>query len=89
MATSAIVWPTAWKRRQSLAERRFDALVADIQMPGNRDLELVQWAILNAPGMPVILITGNPTVDSAVASLRLPVAAYLVKPVDYERLRAA
>jgi DNA-binding NtrC family response regulator len=74
--------------QQTLLKQRFDVLVADIQMAGNQDLELVQWAATYAPGMPIILMTGNPTVDSAVAGLRFSVAAYLVKPVDYDRLRA-
>ncbi len=37
--------------------------------------------------MPVILITGYPSVDSAVKSVKLAVAAYLVKPIKITVLR--
>jgi len=65
----------------------YDLLIADIKMPGNRNLRLAQEARRLAPRMPVILVTGYPTVDSAVRSIHLPVAAYLTKPVDYDDLR--
>ncbi len=57
-----------------------EALVADIHMPGNTALELVGVAAEAVLGLPVILLTGRPTVETAARSVRLPVAAYLTKP---------
>jgi len=37
-------------------------------------------------GLPVIILTGYPSVRSAVASIELPVAAYLTKPVAFDEL---
>ncbi len=65
----------------------YDLLIADIKMPGNPDLALVQQAQRIAHGIPIILVTGYPSVDSAVSSFRLSVAAYLTKPLDFEELR--
>lgn len=38
--------------------------------------------------MPVIIITGFPSTESAIASIDLPVAAYLRKPVQWDDLLA-
>jgi len=69
-----------------LRDTEFDVLIADIKMPGNADLELVHELPTIADGMPVILVTGYPTVSTAVRSIRLPVVAYLIKPVDFPEL---
>jgi CheY-like chemotaxis protein len=69
-----------------LARDRFDVLIADIRMPGNADLELVRGIARSAGGLPVILVTGYPSLGSAIASVELPVVAYLVKPFDFAEL---
>ncbi|HEY3296322.1 MAG TPA: response regulator [bacterium] len=71
-----------------LRDNEFDLLIADIKMPGNAELELVHELPILAEGMPVILVTGYPTVNTAIQSIRLPVVAYLIKPVDFGELLA-
>jgi DNA-binding NarL/FixJ family response regulator len=66
-----------------LEQEPYDLLIADIKMPGNAELELVRQVASRQPGFAVILVTGFPTVSTAVSSLDLPVAAYLVKPFDF------
>jgi len=73
---------------QALHRRRFDLLIADVNMPGNRHLELMQALPGLAPGLPVILLTGDPTVESAAAAVRLHAQAYLAKPPDSAELKA-
>lgn len=70
----------------ALGAGAFDVLIADINMPGNKRLELIEAMPRVAPGLPAILLTGLPTVESAARSVRLPVYAYLVKPPDPEEL---
>ena len=55
-------------------------------MPGNPDLELVQQVRESKEGLQVILVTGYPSMQSAIKSINLPVVAYLVKPIDFEEL---
>lgn len=69
-----------------LQNKRYDVLICDVTMPGNEQLRVVQVAQEFVPGMPVILVTSHPSVDSAVSSLHLPVVAYLTKPLDYGQL---
>ena len=66
----------------------FDLLITDLEMPGNADLDLVQQIANISGGLPIIIITGFPSVRSAVACIELPVTAYLVKPVDFTTLLA-
>lgn len=67
-------------------KNHYDLLVADIHMPGNDDLGLIRRAQQITGGMPVILVTGYPSVETATKSVPLPVVAYLTKPVDIEEL---
>lgn len=64
----------------------YDTLVADIKMPGNPNLELVQSVPTLAKGLPVILVTAYPSLRSAVQSIQLPVVAYMVKPIEIDDL---
>jgi len=64
----------------------FDLLISDLEMPGNSDLELVKQVAEESGGLPIIILTGYPSVRSAVACIELPVSAYLVKPVGFEEL---
>lgn len=75
--------PTA---AEKLRGNDYDLLVSDINMPGNAGLELVEQLPDISAALPVILLTGHPSVQSAARSVRLRVAAYLVKPCDADEL---
>lgn len=66
----------------------FDLLISDISMPGNEKLELIRGLPERLSGLPVILLTGHPTVETATESFRLPVVAYLTKPLEVTELLA-
>jgi CheY-like chemotaxis protein len=71
---------------KAITAAAYDLLITDLEMPGNADLDLVQQVAHISGGLPIIIITGFPSVRSAVASIELPVAAYLVKPVHFPDL---
>lgn len=79
--------PDAGQAIAKLTEVRFDLLFADIDMPGNRSLELVEALAGMADRPPVVLLTGSPSMSTAVKSVGLPVMAYVTKPFDPEYLR--
>ncbi len=70
-----------------LEAKRYDLLLSDIKMPDNPDLKLVREIQRRAVGMPVILVTGYPSAETAINAVELPVVSYLTKPVDFEQLR--
>lgn len=80
------VAPDATVAAEMLGASEFDLLISDINMPGNAGLELVAKLPQVAAALPVILLTGHPSVQSAARSVRLQVVAYLVKPCDADEL---
>jgi DNA-binding NtrC family response regulator len=71
---------------RALEANKYDLLIAEIAMPGTDELELVRAAQRLAPGMPVIIYTGHPSLRSAIASTQLSVTSYLIKPVPFSVL---
>jgi len=71
---------------EMLRKESYDLLIADIKMQGNADLEFIKALPQIAEGMPVILVTGYPSLNSAIESIQLPVVAYLVKPFELNEL---
>lgn len=72
--------------RAAVNEHSYDLLITDLEMPGNGDLALVKDVVKSSGGLPVLVITGVPSVRSAMACVELPVAAYLLKPVSFAEL---
>ncbi len=71
---------------EHVAQNQYDLLISDLEMPGNEELRLVREVGQVAGGLPVIIITGFPSTRSAIASIELPVSAYLLKPVQFPDL---
>jgi two-component system, NtrC family, response regulator AtoC len=63
--------------RKSLGQKKFDVLFVDLLLPDGSGLELV-----SADGPKTIIITGHPSIESAIRAVRGAVVDYLVKPVD-------
>lgn len=74
---------------ESLAARRYEVVVADIKMPRMNGIELLRAVRERDTDAAVILVTGNPTVDSAAQAVEYGALRYLVKPVDRAELVAA
>ncbi len=69
-----------------MRDTAYDLLITDIHMPGNQNLELLESKQELEFEPPVILITGQPSVATSVAALRLSAIDYLIKPIDPEQL---
>lgn len=72
-----------------LLTKEHDALISDIRMPGNMQFEFLREVRSRFPTLPIVLVTGYPSVQTAVESLRLSFTDYLLKPVDWPDLRRA
>jgi len=67
----------------------FDLVITDLMIPGTSGLELVQIIRDKYPELDVIMITGYPSIESAVKATRLGAAAYLPKPFTPDELTSA
>ncbi|MFW5693428.1 MAG: response regulator, partial [Thermoguttaceae bacterium] len=77
----------AHRADELLASQWYDLLISDIRMNGNKNLEFIERAQLMRPGLPIILVTGYPSTETAISSIHLPVVAYLRKPLQYGELQ--
>lgn len=71
----------------ALESEPFDLVLTDLNMPGNQNLELLYKQRDRWPDTPLIVVTGAPSLPSAIESLRLGIADYLLKPVRFPDLR--
>jgi EAL domain-containing protein (putative c-di-GMP-specific phosphodiesterase class I)/ActR/RegA family two-component response regulator len=65
----------------AVREQRFDVIVSDISMPGLDGLGLLRAVRARDLDVPVILVTGEPTVDAAMKAVEFGALNYLVKPI--------
>ena len=63
---------TSSRAAEALQSFRYETMVAATNMEGNTDLELVVYAQQMARGMPVVLVTDTPSLDTAIAAVHLP-----------------
>jgi putative nucleotidyltransferase with HDIG domain len=70
-----------------ITQQSFDLVVSDIKMPGLSGLDLLRAVKGKDPGTPVVLITGNPSVNSAVFGLRHGAYDYLPKPFSIREVQ--
>jgi two-component system response regulator HydG len=80
--------PDGQQAVERIKDRQFDLLLVDLRMPGIDGISLVEALRLWGHGVPVLMISGFGTVDSAVRALQTGVDDFLVKPVEPEVLSA-
>ncbi len=73
---------------EKLKSSHYDLLISDINMPGNKELELIKYLQEVGEVIPVILATGNPAIHSSIQSLHYPVLAYMFKPFAVDKFLA-
>jgi DNA-binding NtrC family response regulator len=71
---------------QILSGSSVDAMLTDIRMPGMDGLELIRRAKARSPDMPVMMMTGFATVDTAVEAMRHGARDYITKPFNVEEV---
>jgi DNA-binding NtrC family response regulator len=71
---------------ERIRNSQYDLVIADIRMPGNTELQFLAELSQLVNGLPVILVTGYPSMRSAIRSIDLMVVAYLIKPIDFQDL---
>ncbi len=76
-------------RGKRLAEA-FDLVLLDIWMPDTDGVTLLkEWAAVGALTMPVIMMSGHATIDTAVEATRIGAIDFLEKPIALQKLLRA
>ncbi len=68
-------------------ETAYDLVITDLMMPGISGLELLKALLKNHPEVRVIMITGYPTIKTAVESVKFGAFDYIPKPFTPKDLR--
>ena len=71
---------------KALETGTFDVVVSDIRMPNMDGLTLLRAIRGRDLDMPVVFLTGSPTVETAVEALEKGAFRYLLKPIDSAEL---
>ena len=69
-----------------LQDKEIDLVLSDIKMPEMDGLQLAETLKERHPDLPVVLMTGYPSVESAVSALRAKVEDYVIKPFNINQL---
>lgn len=67
---------------QRIRPQAYDVIVSDLSMPTMGGVELLQEVRRRDLDVPVVLMTGDPRVESAIEAIAFGAFRYLVKPVD-------
>lgn len=70
-----------------LESETVDLILTDLRMPGMDGLELLSAVQERQPHVPVIVITGFATVDTAISAMKHGAFDYLTKPYNIDKVR--
>jgi len=77
------------KGLELLETEKFDLLLTDIRMPDISGLDVIRHVRARNKEMPIVIITGHGTLDTAINAMRLGAQGFLLKPFTPEELRSA
>ena len=87
---SVDVAENATQARVARATHNYDLVLLDIWMPDTDGVSLLkEWATAGVLTMPVIMMSGHATIDTAVEATRIGAFSFLEKPITLQKLLKA
>ncbi len=87
---SVLLAESAQQARQAREENPVDLVLLDIWMPDTDGVTLLkEWASCGKLTMPVIMMSGHATIDTAVEATRIGALDFLEKPITLQKLLKA
>lgn len=75
---------TAEEALIALEKNKYDAMILDLELPGMNGIEFLDRLPQKYNDMPLVILTGHGSLDSAIKAIRFKVSDYLLKPVKRE-----
>ena len=72
--------------KKIIEQEQIDCCVTDINMPGMNGLELAEYLRKTDNTIPVVIMTGYPSIDNTIKTLKNGVVDFLIKPIDLHQL---
>lgn len=73
--------------RTVFSDRKIDLIVSDLMLPDGTGIEFVRHTRESGSNAPVLLLTGQPSIETAIEAIRAGASDYLLKPVDLAHLK--
>ncbi len=74
------------KALRAFEQGEFDVVITDLKMPEMDGATLIDHMKETKPEQPIVVVTGYPSVESAIRSLQQRVDDYIVKPFNMPKL---
>ncbi len=74
---------------QQLNELEFNAVLTDLAMAGMSGLELCERIVACQPAVPVLVLTGNGSLETAIGALRMGAYDFITKPLELAAMKIA
>jgi two-component system, NtrC family, response regulator AtoC len=85
-----VTWKTsATEALELLGRAEIDVIVTDLRMPGMDGLELCERMVANHPDVPVLILTGAGSLETAIAAIRAGAYDFIPKPFVMDALALA
>ncbi len=72
----------------SLQVCHFDLIILDLSIPDLHGLQFMPLLTKLYPALPIVVLTGDDSLDTTIASLRLGARGYLLKPIKPDQILA-
>ncbi len=72
-----------------LQEESYDCVLLDVRIPGVEGLSLLRTILRQVPTVPVVMVSGQSTIQTVVEALREGAYDFVEKPLEPERFRIA
>ncbi len=82
----ATVCDSAQRALELVKSQRFDLILSDVVMPGKDGLALLEDLKAAGVATPVVMISGQASIEMAVRATRLGAVDFLEKPLSTEKL---
>ncbi len=77
---------SAEKGTELFKNRRFDLVMVDLKMPEVDGIDFIRKIRAMSATVPIIMMTGFPSLESAIEALRLKIDDYIIKPFNINKL---
>lgn len=74
---------------EAFGRQSFDLVLLDLKMPGMKGIETLSRLKEMDPGVTILIMTGYPSIETAVKAIKLGAYDYLTKPFTPDALRIA
>lgn len=71
---------------EKIKAEAFDLVLCDIKMPKMDGIEVLEQSLAAKPDLPVVMISGHGTIETAVDAIKMGAFDFIAKPLDLNRL---